>query len=107
MIDVKDLRSNTLTASVFRFRVGNNNAPQTWSEGPAPTQILVRPGAGVGGSDRIELVFADRAVHTEWLEVTLLTTSHTGLAASDVFYFGNLQGEIGDNPNAAVVNALD
>src|SRR5262249_52202876 len=42
----------------FTFRVGNNNAPGTWSTAPSPTGITVRPGAGVGGSDRVELTWA-------------------------------------------------
>lgn len=107
MIDVKGLPSDTLTADNFRFRVGNDNNPGGWADGPAPSQILVRPGAGVNGSDRIEITFANKAIVNQWLEVTLLTTGATGLAKSDVFYFGNLFGETGDDPNDARVNALD
>jgi hypothetical protein len=107
IIDVKGLPTSTLTASDFRFRVGDNNNPNTWETGPTPTQILVRPGAGAAGSDRIEITFADGSVKNEWLEVTLLSTGSTGLGASDVFYFGNLGGETGDDPNNARVNALD
>ena len=50
---------------------------------------------------------SDRVSTGEWLEVTLLSTGSTGLGASDVFYFGNLGGETGDDPNNAKVNALD
>jgi hypothetical protein len=35
------------------------------------------------------------------------STINTGLAAEDVFYFGNAIGESGDNPANAVVNATD
>jgi hypothetical protein len=107
MIDVRNLPDTGLTAADFRFRVGDNNNPNTWADGPEPTSITVREGAGAGGSDRITITFADGAVQNEWLEVTLLPTVRTGLAEADVSYVGNIPGETGDQPNAAVVNALD
>jgi hypothetical protein len=51
-------------------------------------------GAGtVSGSDRVELIWADRAITEQWLEVTVKATADTGLTSNDVFFFGN---EIGD-----------
>ena len=107
MIDVRNLPDEGVTAADFRFRVGDNNDPSTWTEGPAPTSITVREGAGQGGSDRITITFADRAIRNTWLEVTFIPTSRTGVEEGDVFYFGNIQGEIGDDPNRARINALD
>jgi hypothetical protein len=85
----------------FTFKVGNNNSPSTWINAPNPIAVTVRTnvnptsnGAGtVNQSDRVELVWADGAIEQEWLEVIVKSTANTGLAANDVFFFGN---EIGD-----------
>jgi hypothetical protein len=119
MIDVLGLpAAATLTADDFAFRSGTSAAPGDWRTGPRPAAITVRRGAGVNGSDRITLVWADpgsatdpatAAVANGWLEVTVKDSSDTGLQAPDVFYFGNLIGETGDiSPTSElVVNALD
>jgi len=73
---------------------------------PAPT-ITVRPGAGVGHSNRLELVWADGAIKNGWVQVTVKAGGNTGLASPDVFYFGNFVGDVGDTPNGAAVNAVD
>ena len=124
MIDVNGLpTAQTPTASDFGFRVGRDGEDGTfnWTEGPAPTAVIVRRGAGVNGSDRVSLVWRNfnpadptglpMAVADGWLEVTVRATAATGLAKPDVFYFGNLRGDTGagDSPGAdrATVNALD
>jgi hypothetical protein len=81
---------------------------------PEPFSISVRPGAGVGGSDRITLIWRDynpldlsplpQAVANGWLTITVKANAHTGLAQPDVFSFGNLIGETGEGFR---VNALD
>jgi hypothetical protein len=55
----------------------------------------VRIGAGAGGSDRLEITWADGAIANEWLEVQVLPTSRTGLTATDVFFWGSKLGDIG------------
>jgi glucose/arabinose dehydrogenase len=85
----------------FTFKVGNNATPGTWVNAPLPTAVLVRTnmnptsnGAGtVSGADRVELIWADNAIQQKWLEVIVKPTANTGLAANDVFFFGN---EIGN-----------
>ena len=72
-----------------------------------PQSVTVRRGAGAGGSDRVTLVFADNAIRNTWLRVTLLAGAATGLAAPDVFAFGNLPGDTGDGSTSFRVNALD
>ena len=68
----------------------------------------VGPGAGVGGSDRITLTWADGAIRNTWLQVTVKPGGNTGLAAADVFYFGNLAGETGRNAGSTfTVDATD
>ncbi|MEM6315889.1 MAG: hypothetical protein AAF743_17500, partial [Planctomycetota bacterium] len=101
MVDITGLADPTaLTADDFVLRVGNDNAPGTWQPAPTPTSVTVRPGAGVDGSDRVTLTFADNAIERQWLEVTVLP-------ANDTFYFGSAIGEVGNEPgtSAAVTPA--
>ncbi|MDP6637593.1 MAG: lamin tail domain-containing protein, partial [Phycisphaerae bacterium] len=91
MVDI-DGMTGTPDASDFIIKVNASDDPDTWSAGPTPT-VTVRPGEGVGGSDRVTLVWPDGAIANQWVEVTVLATADTGLAAADVFYFGNAVGE--------------
>ena len=66
---------------------------------PCFAQIFIltaRSGAGAGGVDRVEIIFADRLIMNHWLEVSVLAGLRTGLIADDVFYFGNLAGDTGN-----------
>ena len=72
----------------------------------SPAAVSVRRGGGASSADRLTLIFADGSVRNAWLRVTLLANSRTGLAAPDVFYFGNLGGDTG-GPGTPVVNTLD
>lgn len=84
------------TVSDFTFKKGNNNTPSGWAAGPVPSSVTVRAGAGVGGADRVTLIWPNTtSVKKEWLEVTVLPTVTTGLAEADTFYFGNAIGETG------------
>ena len=65
-------------------------------------------GAGTGGSDRVTLVWPDKAIpNGNWLQVTVIGNAQTGLAANDVFYFGCAIGETGNTAADAVVNSSD
>lgn len=97
-----DLASDHESLSIddFTFRVGDTNTPSGWSVAPAPSAFTVRPGAGVGGADRVHFAWPDGAIANTWLEVTVAGNdaaggfnTDTGLAVSDVFYFGNLIGD--------------
>ncbi len=112
MVDVANLPAGrALTADDFEFHVGNTDNPDTWAPGPAPTEITVRAGAGVTDpateqpTDRVTLTWADNAIEKQWLQVTMKATA--GLAADDVFYFGNAVGEGGDSALNTFVNATD
>ncbi len=108
MVDVSGLAAGSaLSASDFTFMVGNSNDPSTWSAAPAPATVLVRRGAGDGGSDRVELVWADGAIQKQWLQVTMLADAATGLSVPDTFYFGNAVGEAGDSAGNAMVDVTD
>jgi hypothetical protein len=103
-----DLASNhgPLTLNDFTFKVGANNTPGAWADAPAPTGFTVRAGAGDGGSDRVEITWADNAIKNTYLQVIVEgndatggPNTNTGLATSDVFYFGNRVGDSGtDTP---------
>ena len=45
---------------------------------------------------RVEIIWADGAIENEWVQVTVLADADTGLAAPDVFYFGNAIGDSGN-----------
>ena len=79
----------------FVFKVGNDSTPMVggWGPAPPPSSISVRYGAGVGGADRVTLIWPDNAIEKRWLQVTVQATATTGLAANDVFYFGNAIGD--------------
>lgn len=94
-------------ASDFSFRRGNNNTPSGWAVAPAPASITVRQGAGVGGADRVTLIWPDNTIQKEWLEITVLSTANTGLSTPDKFYFGNAIGETGNSALNAQVGAAD
>jgi hypothetical protein len=108
MIDVGGLPVSTLAASDFTFRYGNDDTPSDWLLASDPTSITERPGAGTGGSDRISLIWPNNAIpNANWLQVTVLASAHTGLAANDVFYFGSAIGETGNSTADAKVNSQD
>ena len=91
IIDVFGLANpGAIGATDFTFKLGNDDTPADWFAAPTAS-IKVAPGPG--GSDRILLSWADNAITNTWLEVSILVTANTGLAAADVFYFGNLIGE--------------
>ncbi len=115
MVDIPP-QHGTITADDFVFKVGNNNSPNAWATAPAPTTVSVRSGAGVDGSDRIELMWANNAIQKQWLQVIVNgndtlggNNTNTGLASSDVFYFGHSLGDtgLGDTAVNATVNAID
>ena len=99
--------------AVRSLRAGD---PAGWQVAARPASVTVFRGAGVGGSDRLALVWEDygsdappaqQAVANGWMELAMLATPRTGLAAPDVFYFGNLIGETGDGASPLRVTALD
>jgi subtilisin-like proprotein convertase family protein len=116
MIDIAGSHPS-ITAADFVFRVGNNNTPNSWATAPAPLSVSVRAGAGVSGSDRVEIIWANSAIAKTWLQVITLANANTGLSQkldypageADVFFFGNAVGNsgLGDTATNATVNATD
>jgi hypothetical protein len=97
-----------ITANDFTFQMGNNNSPANWASAPGPSNVTVRAGAGTGGSDRVELVWAT-GVTEQWLEVTVAANADTGLLTPDVFFFGSAIADdgIGDGTVAAITDPGD
>jgi hypothetical protein len=96
LIDVANL-DNLPRYEDFSFTVGNDNNPAGWTTAPVPTLVNDYPGRGPNGSTQITVIWADNAIQNEWLRVAVLGNAHTGLAADDVFYFGNLIGDANGN----------
>jgi hypothetical protein len=55
--------------------------------------VTLRATKGTAGSDRVELIWPDNTIQNQWLQITVKADTNTGLAAPDVFYFGNLMGD--------------
>jgi hypothetical protein len=87
--------------------VGRDGDPNAWALAPAPTSVTVRAGAGMGGSDRVTIVWPDGAIVNTWLRVKVLANSNTALAAPDVHYWGNAIGETGNVVGDARVDFAD
>jgi len=96
MIDIANLPDGFFPdINDFAFRVGNNSAPATWAAGPVPISVDVRHGAGVNGSDRVTIIFADRAMQKQWLQVTVLG-ANLGMPSNCVLYYGSAVAEAGN-----------
>ncbi len=115
MIDIANL-DGQLTADDFTFRMGTSNSPESWTFAPAPLEVIVRAGAGLGGSDRVTITWADWAIKNTWLQVVVEGNdaaggfnTNTELTESDVFYFGSRVGDTFVNalPAATVTSAAD
>ena len=122
MIDIAGTHG-TITLADFIFRVGNNNSPTSWTSpaAPTPTGFSVRVGAGVGGSDRVEITWANApgagSIQKQWLEVIVAANGNTGLGQlsgaaagiGDVFFWGSAVGDSGlaDSSTLAVVDSND
>ncbi len=87
---------NAISSSSFQFATWSdfsNTTPNFLTTNPTVTVSTFATG-GVGGSSRVKLVFADRAVENAWLQITVLANADTGLATDDVFYFGNARFDV-------------
>ena len=106
MVDIAGLPGAPATAD-FAFSTGNANNVFSWPSATPPSDVSVRVTQGVGGSDRVTIIWPDGAIQKEWLEITVLANATTGLLADDVFYFGNAIGESGNSAIDAIVSQVD
>ena len=96
MVDILALADPAAVAdddfSEFVFRYGNDDTPDDWLPAADPVDVEVRDIGG--GVHRVTIIWADNAIpNKQWLQVTVKQHPATGLAADDVFYFGNSSGE--------------
>jgi hypothetical protein len=108
MVDIAGSHPN-LSAADFVFRVGSNNAFDSWALAPHPTSVTVLAGQGDGGSDRVVIIWPDGAIKNTYLQVVVQANANTGLAASDEFYWGNKIADTGKGTptDAFVTNGTD
>jgi hypothetical protein len=108
MVDLANApNSAAISAADFAFKRGNDDNPAGWSSVPGPIGFSRRAGAGLNGSDRFTILWADNAIQNQWLQITVLANANTGLSAAEVFYFGNAIGDVGNSLNDSQVNAID
>src|SRR5258708_1847340 len=62
VVDIFNLPAGTPSASDFTFKFGNDNNAAAWSTVVVQPTITVGRGAGLGGSDRVELVWPDGTI---------------------------------------------
>lgn len=121
MIDIQNKQPGNVpiapTLADFQFKMGNTSTPSGWALGPSPS-IFTRPTPGNPSATRVTLIWPDynytaplstMAVAKQWLEVRILPTANTGLAATDIFYIGNALGDsgFGNQSSLAQVSAPD
>jgi len=106
MIDLSDDHGE-LSLADFTFRAGRNNQPETWETFPVPNGFMIT--ALDETTHRITFTWPDGSIGNAWLEVTVKANAQTGLAAPDVFYFGNRIGDsgLGNSAAAAITSAAD
>ena len=105
----------TITANDFIFKTGNDNSPAGWGTAAAPIALTVRGGAGAGGTDRVEILWADGAIRNTWLEVQVRgndaaggSDTNTGLASTYTFFFGSASADSGSGDTSTfVTNSID
>ncbi len=110
MIDLTaDGAHDAISATDFMFKVGTNTSPSTWAAAPAPLAVVVRPGAGTGGSDRVEVTWRDGSITEEWLEVMVRADANTGLAVPYTFFYGSeiANSGTGNTQFFAIVTSTD
>ncbi len=109
VLEVNDLNVEPTLANIsdlFDFKVGNDDTTGDWDDAPDPTGVTYESNVG-GSTDRVFLTWDDNTIANTWLQITVLANSNTGLTTPDVFYFGSVIGETGNDANNAIVNLLD
>jgi glucose/arabinose dehydrogenase len=98
MVDVAHLPASAeVTAANFTF--GVSKLGDKWADAPAPQAVTLRRGAGGAASDRVTVTWGDGLIVNRWLRVTFVPAAGGATPVNqDVFYFGNLRGEVGDPP---------
>lgn len=114
VVDVAGLPSTTTEAqllSSIQFARWDGIAATGFSSLPvaAVPTVSILMGQGMTGSTRVRITFPDNTLQNTWLRVTVLANALTGLDSNDLFYFGNVIGDVGAGNTASRlrVNATD
>ncbi len=115
VLDIARMPATALNAANFVFRMSPMglfneaaNPPSTWEAAPNPTGIFVTPATATTPA-KVRVEWNNGAIANRWLQLQVLNTTQTGLPVTQVFYFGNLQGELNGQvlANALFVNNAD
>jgi hypothetical protein len=114
-LDIKDLPLSLTPAQIqksLQFAQWNAIDAAGFTALPAgvvPTVTAVQAGAGAGGSSRVLITFPNNSLRNTWLRITVNADSTNILAQNDVFYFGNVVGDVnvGNTTTRLRVNAED
>jgi len=85
-----------ITSSSFQFAVWSDfsNANPNFITANPTVSVSTFAGGGASGSNRVKLSFDNNVIQNAWLRVTVLANTNTGLAADDIFYFGNARFDV-------------
>jgi hypothetical protein len=106
-VDFLGATGATLGADDFEFKVGAGGDPAGWENAPAPLAVTRVPGWEGAGAARYEITWPENAIRNQWLQVTVKADANTRLTQPDVFTFGSLVAETGDEASPLRVSALD
>ncbi len=106
VLDISSV-GGALDSSDFIFAVGNSSTLSDWITGPEPQSVSIRAGDGIGGSDRVTILWPDGAIQNQWLMVGVAPTPNTGLQEVELSYFGNAIGDTGNAVSDARVSPTD
>lgn len=116
VLDIARMPGTALTAADFVFRMSPTgvfdtatNPPSGWTAAPNATGIFVTP-ATAATPAKVRVEWNNGQIANRWLQIQVLNTAQTGLPVTQVFYLGNLVGELNGTeevPNALFVNNAD
>jgi hypothetical protein len=99
VVDMAGLPESTTPSQVLSsllFSVWNGISADGFASLPsaAVPSVAIERGAGVGGSARVRISFPDNTIQNTWLRVEVIANANTGLVSNDVFYVGNIIGDL-------------
>ncbi len=114
VVDIAGLPAGTTGSqllSSMRFAQWNGISAGGFAALPSAAipNVTVLGFVGTGSSARVQITFPDNTLQNTWLRVTVLADNTTKLLTNDVFYFGNVIGDVntGNTSTRLRVNATD
>lgn len=105
MVDIDNISDPaSISLDDFTFGVGSAISPW-WIIAPSPTMSVLE-NAGTASSDRVVFTWEDNIIQDEWLQIYVSANSNTGLLTNDIFYFGNLRGDVNYDALLGPIDAL-